>query len=383
MSVEGLHRPSIAEVSAGAIAHNVRAMKSVLGETMVCAVVKANGYGHGSLLAANAALQGGASWLAVAILDEGVELREAGITAPILLLAETPREWVASALAHSLTLTIGSRDGALAAVEAAERIGGRHGVHLKVDTGMHRMGVAEEDVEQVVDVLLASSAIDLEGLWTHFSVADGASADDRHFTRDQIERFDAVVAKLAARDVHPRLVHLANSAAALAYPEARRSMARLGLSLYGYLPQAWLGAALEERGATLRRALTLRTRVSALRRVCAGEAPSYGRNRRLQSDSWIATIPFGYADGFPRRLFGEGAEVLIEGRRYPLAGNVTMDQLVVDCGRDEVAVGADVVLLGRQGDEEITADEWARRLGTITWEVLCGVGARVPRVLVD
>ncbi|HVB19445.1 MAG TPA: alanine racemase [Acidimicrobiales bacterium] len=383
MSVEGVHRPAVAEISGSAIAHNVRAMKVVVGEAMVCAVVKANGYGHGALASANAALEGGASWLAVAILDEGIELRSAGITAPILLLAETPPETVAEAMAHSLTLTIGSLAGAVAAVEAAKHAGGRHGVHVKVDTGMHRMGVAEQDVEQVVDVLLAAPEIDFEGLYTHFSVADSASAGDRQFTRQQIERFDAVVAKLAARDVHPRLVHAANSAGALAYPEARHHLVRLGLSLYGYLPQPWLAGALEESGVTLRPALTLRTRVSALRRVGVGEAPSYGRKRPLDVDSWVATIPFGYADGYPRRLFREGAEVLIGGRRYCLAGNVTMDQIVVDCAQDEVGIGAEVVLLGRQGAEEITADEWAQRVGTITWEILCGVGARVPRVLVD
>jgi len=383
MSVEGVHRPALAQISASAIAHNVRAMKAVVGEAMVCAVVKANGYGHGAVMAANAALEGGATWLAVAIFDEGIELRSAGITAPILLLAETPRETVADAMAHSLTLTIGSLAGAHAAVEAARHIGGRQRVHVKVDTGMRRMGVAEEDVEKVVDVLLAAPEIDLEGLYTHFSVADGASASDRQFSRQQIERFDAVVAKLAARDVRPRLVHAANSAASLAYPEARYDLVRLGLCLYGYLPQAWLASALEVQGSTLRPALALRTRVAALRRAAAGDAPSYGRKRPLDVDSWIATVPFGYADGYPRRLFRAGAEVLIGGKRYPLAGNVTMDQLVVDCAQDEVAIGAEVVLLGRQGDEEITADEWARRVDTITWEILCGVGARVPRVLVD
>ena len=383
MSVEGVHRPAVAEISKSAIAHNVRAMRVVVGEAMVCAVVKANGYGHGALASANAALEGGASWLAVAILDEGIELRSAGITAPILLLAETPPETVADAMAHSLTLTIGSLAGALAAVEAAKHVGGLHGVHVKVDTGMHRMGVAEQDVERVVDLLVAAPEIDFEGLYTHFSVADSASAGDRQFTRQQIERFDALVAKLAARDVKPRIVHAANSAGALAYPEARYDLVRLGLSLYGYLPQPWLAGALEESGATLLPALTLRTRVAALRRVGAGEAPSYGRKRPLETDSWIATIPFGYADGYPRRLFREGAEVLIGGARYSLAGNVTMDQIVVDCAQDEVAVGSEVVLLGRQGAQEITADEWAQRVGTITWEILCGVGARVPRVLVD
>jgi alanine racemase len=160
-------------------------------------------------------------------------------------------------------------------------------------------------------------------------------------------------------------------------------MARVGLALYGYLPEGWLSGELEEKGLKLETALSLHAKVVAVRRVQAGERPSYGRRRALAHDATIATVPFGYADGYPRRLFDAGAEVLINEKRYPLAGNVTMDQLLVDCGDDEVKLGDVVVLLGRQGDEEITAEEWARRGDTITWEILCGVGARVPRVLVD
>jgi alanine racemase len=381
--VEGVRRPAWAEISRSALAHNVRALKSVLGATTLCAVVKANGYGHGAQLAARAVLDGGADSLAVAIVDEGIELRGAGISAPILLLAEIPPATIPDALIHSLTLTIGSLEGARAAVHEAERLGGRHRVHVKVDTGMHRMGVPPEQIDEVVDVLLASSTIDLEGIYTHFSVADGSSPEDRAFTRSQVEVFARVVEDLAQRDVRPRVVHAANSAGALGYPEARLSMARVGLALYGYLPEGWLGGALETSGARLETALTLRAQVVAVRRVAAGERPSYGRRRPLDHDANIATVPFGYADGYPRRLFEAGADVLINGRRYPLAGTVTMDQLLIDCGDDEVRPGDDVVLLGRQGDQEITADEWARRAETITWEILCGIGARVPRVLVD
>ena len=383
MPVEGVHRPAWAEISASAIAHNVGALRAVFGETLFCAVVKANGYGHGAELAATAALNGGADALAVAIVDEGIELRALGITAPILLLAEIPPETIPAALRHQLTLTIGSIDGAEAAVSCAETIGGVHRVHVKVDTGMHRMGVDPSELYEVVDVLRHSSSIDLEGIYTHFSVADGSSADDRNFTRGQIEQFEVLLGGLEARGVTARLVHEANSAGALAYPSARRSMVRIGLALYGYLPEAWLASVLEEGGAHLVPALTLRAKVVAVRRVGAGERPSYGRRRALGDASTIATVPFGYADGYPRRLFDAGAEVLLNEKRYPLAGTVTMDQLVIDCGDDPVNVGDEVVLLGRQGDEEISADEWAAKANTITWEILCGVGARVPRVLVD
>jgi len=383
MPVEGVRRPAWAEISSSAIAHNVRVLRGVLGDAQLCAVVKANGYGHGALLAASAALAGGAETLAVAIVDEGIELREGGITAPILLLAEIPSETLSDALRHDLTITVGSLGGARAAVACAEALGGTYKVHVKVDTGMHRMGVAPEELSDAADILSASSHIDFEGLYTHFPVADGASPEDRAFTRGQIATFDDAVEHLAAKGIVPRQLHTANTAAALGYPQAGRSFARVGLALYGYLPEDWLGSALEERGEKLRPALTLRAQVVAVRRVDAGERPSYGRRRATERETTIATVPFGYADGYPRRLFDAGAEVLINNKRYPLAGSVTMDQLLIDCGDDDVQLGDDVVLLGRQGAEEISADEWARRADTITWEILCGIGARVPRVLVD
>jgi alanine racemase len=383
VQAEGVHRPARAEISASAIAHNVRALKSVIGESLFCAVVKANGYGHGAELAAKAALVGGADMLAVAIIDEGIELRESGVTAPILLLAEVPPDTITAALDNSLTLTVGSIEGAKAAVASAESLGGIHRVHVKVDTGMRRMGVAPEDVDHVIDVLVASSSIELEGIYTHFSVADGSSAEDRGFTRDQIALFDEVVAGLAARGVRPPLVHAANSAGALGYPEARFAMVRVGLALYGYLPEAWLASALEESGERLEPALTLRANVVAVRHVEVGDRPSYRRRRAMESAATVATVPFGYADGYPRRLFDAGAEVLINGRRYPLAGMVTMDMLVVDCDGDVIQPGDEVVLLGRQGDQVVSADEWAERAGTISWEILCGIGARVPRILVS
>lgn len=383
MPVEGVRRPAWAEISASAIAHNVRVLKTVLGDSLICGVVKANAYGHGAPLAARAALEGGADSVAVALVDEGIELREAGVSAPILLLAEIPASTVPDALEHTLTLTIGSLEGARAAATTAEKLGGLHRVHVKVDTGMRRMGVAPQNVGDVVDLLLASKAIDLEGIYTHFSVADGSSEDDRAFTKGQIALFNEVVGALRDRGVSPRLLHTANTAGALGYPEARFSMVRVGLALYGYLPEPWLAGALDERGLRLSTALALRAQVVAVRRVLAGERPSYGRSRALERDTTIATIPFGYADGYPRRLFEGGADVLIHEKRYPLAGNVTMDQLLVDVGDDVVSPGDDVVLLGRQGEELITAEEWAEKAYTITWEILCGIGARVPRVLVD
>lgn len=280
MPIEGVHRPAWAEISASAFAHNVRSLKAVVDQSSLCAVVKANGYGHGGALVARAALEGGADSFAVAIVDEGIELRRAGITTPILLLAEIHGDTIADALGHSLTLTVGSLEGAKAAIGAAEKLGGVHRVHVKVDTGMHRMGVAPEEADEVVDLLDASSAIDLEGLYTHFSVADGSSASDRTFTRAQIARFDELVAALNGRGSCPRVVHAANSAGALGYPQSRRSMVRVGLSLYGYLPAGWLAEVLDERGVGLEPAMSLRSQVVAVRRVAAGERPTTGAAAR-------------------------------------------------------------------------------------------------------
>jgi alanine racemase len=255
-------------------------------------------------------------------------------------------------------------------------------VHLKIDTGMHRMGINPRELDEGLDALSESSSLALEGIYTHFPVAESLSPADRDYSHEQLVRFDEVLARAASRGVRPTLVHAANSAAALSMPESRRSMARIGLALYGHLPDPSLQGVLDERGLRLQPAMSLHALVTAVRELDAGERPSYGRRRPLPARATVATVPFGYADGYPRRLFEAGAQVLINGRRHDLAGAVTMDQLVIDCDGAPVQVGDPVVLLGRQGDESVTAEQWAAWSGTITWEILCGVGARVPRVVV-
>ena len=380
MPVEGVRRPAWAEIDASAIRHNVSALQRIVGTSGICGVVKANGYGHGAVVAARAFVDAGAVGLAVAIVDEGVELRDGGITEPILLLAETPPDTVRDALEANLTLTVGSIDGARAVIAAAAQLGGQHRVHLKIDTGMHRMGVAPMALDDVLDVLVASPNIVIEGLYTHFPVADSAKDVDRDYSAGQLDEFHRLVDHAASRGVRPPLLHLANSAASISLPASRANMVRVGLAAYGYVPDPAMGAELAAHGVTLRPALSLKARVTAVRQLSAGERPSYGRRRALPADATVATVPFGYADGYSRRLFDAGAEVLINGRRHPLAGSVTMDQLVIDCDGAAVAVGDEVVLLGTQGSESITADEWAAWADTITWEILCGIGARVPRI---
>ena len=289
-------------------------------------------------------------------------------------------------MTHQLTPTLYTAGGVERFAQAARDLGQRKSVHVKVDTGMHRVGASGADVPTVLRAVSDEPLLVFEGLWTHLAVADGESGEDRTFTLGQLEAFDGVLAELARADALPNLVHAANTAGAVSYPAGRYNMVRCGIGLYGYLPGKAVTAALAAAtgGAALQPALSLRARVVSVRTLDEGERPSYGRLRPLPRRSLVATVPLGYADGVPRALFTKGAGVLIGGRRRPLAGMVTMDQIMVDCGDDSsVRPGDDVVLLGRQGDEEITADEWAELLDTISYEVLCGIGPRVPRTAVN
>ncbi len=379
---EGRSRPAWAEVDLAAVRHNVRLLRRVAAPAALCAVVKADAYGHGAPAVARATLEGGATSLAVALVDEGVELRDAGFTEPILLLSEPPVDAVDAVVAARLTPTVATEGSVHALAAAARHAGVQLPVHVKVDTGMHRVGADPADVPALVKAVRAEPDLELEGLWTHLAVADGVGDEDRSFTAVQLRRFDAAVAASGPR---PPVLHAANSAAAIAWPEARYDLVRCGIAVYGVLPSPALAGGLEAAtGESLRPALSLRARVAAVRRLDASERPSYGRLRPLPDRSVVATVPLGYADGVPRALFGAGFSVLIGGRRRPLAGMVTMDQIVVDCGPDAtVAVGDEVTLLGQQGDDVITADDWASLLGTIGYEILCGIGPRVPRVYTE
>ncbi|HWF14990.1 MAG TPA: alanine racemase [Acidimicrobiales bacterium] len=383
---QGRSRPAWAEIDLAAVAHNARVLARLAAPAQLCAVVKAHGYGHGGPAVARAALAGGAQRLAVALVDEGVELRQHGVAAPVLLLSECGPDAVETALAYGLTPTLYSSES-IAAFAAAGRAAGHDvPVHLKVDTGMHRVGAAPGDLVALAGTIVSDPWLQLEGVWTHLPVADGEAAEDRSYTEGQLDLFDRLVAELAAAGIEAPLVHAANTAGAVAFPRSRHDMVRCGIGLYGYLPGVTVRRAFEEQaaGETLRPAMALKARVVTTRELEAGERPSYGRLRPLAARSVVATVPIGYADGVPRSLFDAGYEVLIGGVRRPLAGAVTMDQIMVDCGDDtSVQSGDEVVLLGTQGDETITADDWADMLGTISYEVVCGVGPRMPRTLVN
>jgi len=359
-------RPTCVTVDLGAIRANVAAIARAVAPASVCAVVKADGYGHGDVPVAGAAIDAGATHLAVALVAEGVRLREAGIEAPILLLSEPFDDAAGQVVEWGLTPTVYC-GGFLDALEAAAPSG--YPVHVKVDTGMHRVGASPDDAEALAR-RVAASDLRLEGLWTHFAVAE----EDPDFTAEQRDALAGLADRLAGDGIRPDLVHAANTAGALGHAAARFDMVRVGLGVYGLRPAP--GIAPE---VPLTPAMRVASRVALIRRLPAGARPSYGRRRPLERESTVATVPIGYADGVARRLGEVGGTVLIRGRRYPYAGSVTMDQVVVDLGDDPAAVGDEVVLLGSQGDDDITADEWAAWLGTISYEVVCGFGPRIPR----
>jgi len=345
---------ALARVDAGAIERNCARLAAL---APLCAVVKADGYGHGAVEAARAARAGGARWLAVATADEADQLRAAGIAGPLLILGALSRDELERAIAAGADV-IAWRTG------FAERVAGRTGVHVKLDTGMGRLGTRDGDE---ADAVVAAAGDALRGLMTHFATSD----DDPGFMREQLGTFLAWSAR------HPGILrHAANSAAALGDLETRLDLVRCGIAIYGMDPFHRDPA---DHG--LEPALSLHSYVAQLKPCAKGESAGYGRRFVAERDTWVATVPVGYADGI-RRALTNNADVLIGGRRHPLVGTVSMDNITVDLGpapSAPVAIGAPVVLIGSQGDERILAEELARRLQTINYEVTCAISARVPR----
>lgn len=391
MPAEGHRRPAWADVDLDALRHNARVLSAIAAPARLCAVVKADAYGHSAVPVARAALDGGASELAVALVDEGAELRAGGVEGRVLVLSEPAPEAMEEAFGLGLVPTLYTTEGVAAARKAAAGLGAGakrrpFPVEVKVDTGMHRVGAAPGEVAAVVREVAGARELEYAGLWTHFAQADDLDDD---FTAQQLAAFESVSDGLrAAGFPEPARRHAANSAGAIAWPEARYDLVRCGISLYGYAPSAAvasrrLGAELARVGAApLRPVLSWKAEVTLVREYGAGERVSYGRVQPLSRRSLVATVPLGYADGIPRRYFDEGGCVLVGGRRCPLAGTVTMDQILVACDAgSDVQVGDEVVLIGEQGGERLTADEWAERLGTISYEVVTRIGLRVPRHL--
>ena len=372
------YRPVWAEIDLDAVRANVRTLAGVASPAALMAVVKAHGYGHGAVPVARAALDAGAHWLGVALVEEGAELRAAGIDAPVLVLSEPPPAAAPAVVALGLTPVAYTRPGIDALAKAVADSGADPlPVHLKVDTGMHRVGCAVADARGLAGSIATRDELRLEGVLTHLAVAD---EPDNPYTPEQLDRFDTVLDDLRRAGLAFDLVHAANSAALLAFSDrARFDLVRCGIAVYGVPPAPGLAGRV-----ALRPAMAVKARVSHVKRLPAGARLSYGLRYTMSREGTVATVPVGYADGVPRALSATGGEVLVRGRRHPMAGTVTMDQLMVDVGDAAVEVGDEIVLLGRDGDAdaEITADEWADRLGTIGYEIVCGIGRRVPRTYV-
>lgn len=373
MTVTVPARPTWAEIDLDCIAHNVTQFRRRLGlQTQIMAVVKADAYGHGAAETARAALEAGASKLAVAMPEEGVQLRQAGLEAPILVFGYSPPKLVDLFLEYRLTPTLFDLDTAKAYSECLVRRGERISVHIEVDTGIGRVGAPFVNALDFIESAAAMPGINLEGLFTHFAAADEA---DRAFTDFQLSCFRRILDECAKRGLPIPLRHAANSAAAIAYPKAWYDMIRLGISLYGCYPLSGpQGAEID-----LRPALSLKSRIIFLKEVPPGTPIGYGCTYRTTGQALIATVPIGYADGFARR-FSNSARVLVRGEFAPVVGRVSMDQITIDVtGVPGVARGDEVVIYGRQGNHRITVEEAAEAIGTISYELLCAVGKRVPR----
>ena len=368
-----MSRPSWVEVDLGAVAHNVGQLAAYASGARLCAVVKADGYGHGAPAVARTALASGAAWLAVATVEEGVQLREEGITSPVLLLSEPPWDDLETVVSEDLTPTLYRAPSidALARV-VRRREAGAMEIHLKVDTGMHRVGAHPESLPELARRVCGLPPMRLGGIWSHFAVAD----TDPEFTRRQTETFDLALRSTGdalSLDGRTLLRHLANTPGTLFHPGSHLDMVRTGLGIYGLYPHPSARHLID-----LRPAMKIVSHVSHVLRHPEGARPSYGRVRPLSAPSAVATLPVGYADGIPRGISG-GGEVLIRGRRFPLAGRVTMDQLVVDVGEYPVEVGDKAVLIGTEGSESISFDDWAELSDTINYEVVTRIGPRLPR----
>lgn len=367
-----LLRPTWAEIDLQAIAHNLKEIKKKLKKnTRILAIVKADAYGHGAIEVARIC-QRHDTYLGVALIEEAIVLREAGIKAPILILGSIfPFENFEYVLKYDLIPTIASFAGARALSMVASKYKKEIKFHLKIDTGMGRIGLNVLNAPDVIRKVLSLPFIKMDGIYTHLTSADS----DDNYTREQIEKFARIVKELAKEKISITFAHVAGSAAILKYKNAEFNMVRPGLLLYGLAP--FEGA---QKYIKLKPALSLKTRIVYLKRVSKGNSISYGRTFITKRNSFIATLPIGYADGY-RWLLSNKSQVLIKGRRFPVVGRICMDMCMADfTGIKGIDVGEEVVLLGRQGRESITAAQIAELAKTITYEIVCGISTRVPRV---
>jgi len=363
-----------AEVDLSAIRHNIRVLRKAAAPAEVMGVVKAYAYGHGNPASAFAMLEAGATRLGVARVAEAIHLREAGVTAPLHVFAEPPAQSAQVIVEHGLSASVYTESFARALSDAAIARGARVPVHVKVDTGMHRVGLQVDDAPDALKVLRSLHGIEIDGLWSHLAVAD---VPDHPYTRKQLDTFSEIAAQLDTVGARIPIKHIANSAAALALPDARFDLVRCGIASYGL----WPGAAFVGK-YDLKPAFALRARIGMVKRLPAGEGLSYGLRYELSEPGTVVTIGAGYGDGYDRRLSGE-ADVVIRGQRHRVSGTVCMDQFMVDVHDADAEVGDVATLIGADGDEAVTAEELAANVGTINYEVTTRIPSRVPRVYLN
>ncbi len=360
------------EIDLGAIRNNIKAIKQMTG-TLVMAVIKANGYGHGALQVAKAATEAGAEWLGVARMEEALNLREAGITSEVMVLGYTPPSLVPEAVAQNIHAAIYDPKMAEAYVKALKHTPGRLKAHVKVETGMGRLGMAPEKAAAFIEAHQANEHIEIDGIFTHYARADEPGADT---TEKQLARFNLLLADLRNANLPLSVVHSANSAAVLNYPDAYFDLVRPGIAIYGLNPSP--ESLLPD---SFRPALTWKARLTSVRMMPPGHGVSYGHKYFTTGNERIGVIPVGYGDGY-RRVMGQ--QVLVHGRQVDVVGRVCMDQCMLQLDSvPDAAPGEEVVLLGRQGDSQITAGDLAKKWGTINYEVVCGLADRLPRIYLN
>ncbi|MDX2099134.1 MAG: alanine racemase [Leptolyngbyaceae cyanobacterium bins.59] len=366
------------EIDTGALAHNVQQLrKFVSPQAALMAVVKADAYGHGAIATAQIVLEQGASWLGVATIPEGIELREAGIEAPILVLGASNTPEQVQAIAHwFLQPTLCTPKQVLIFAETLKALGHPIAlpVHIKLDTGMSRLGVPWQEALEMVRLVKRMSNLKIASVYSHLATAD---SPDEGVMRQQQQRFDQAIQAIRDAGMQPPLLHLANSAATLANPSLHYDLVRTGLAVYGLYPAPHLMGAID-----LRPVMQVKARITQVKTIQAGTGVSYGHHFVADRETQIATVGIGYADGIPRNLSSQ-MQVLIRGCKVPQIGAITMDQLMLDVSAiPDLEVGETVTLLGQEGSLQISADDWAAQLGTISWEILCGFKHRLPRVAV-
>lgn len=373
----GLCQRAWVEIDLTALTHNVKQLKNILSpQTQLMAVVKADAYGHGAIAVSQTALAAGASWLGVATIPEGIELREAGITAPILVLGATHTAEQVKAIAHwQLQPTICTAKQALVFSEVLATLKQSLPVHAKLDTGMSRLGTPWQEATEFVQLVQSLPNLKLASVYSHLATAD---SPDRTVMLQQHQRFEKAIAQIKTSGIKPSSLHLANSAAALADPNFHYDLVRVGLATYGLYPAPHL-----QNVVDLKPVMQVKARVTQVKTIESGTGVSYGHQFVAQQQTQIAVVGVGYADGIPRNLSNK-MQVLIRGKLVPQVGSVTMDQLMLDVSAiPDIEVGEVVTLLGKDGKYQITADDWAASLETISWEIICGFKHRLPRVAVN